>query len=82
MLPKSWTVSKLNVRHRHFRLQLPEPNQWQLTESAGLSYNKHSCSGLHVRELLTLLECYSPIQNKSGMCYCEVTALSQFSSFS
>lgn len=82
MLHKSWTVSKLNVRHRHFCLHPLEPNQWWLTESAGLSYNEYSCSGLRVRELLTLLECYSLIQNKSEVCYCEVTPLSQFSSFS
>lgn len=55
MLHKCRTLSKLNVRH--FCLQPPEPNQWRLTESVGLSYNEHLWSGLHVGQLLTLLEC-------------------------
>lgn len=57
MLHKCRTLGKLKVRQRHFCLQPPEANQWWPTESVGLSYNEHSCSGLHAGQLLTLLEC-------------------------
>lgn len=55
MLHKCRTLSKLSVRHSHFCLQLPEPNQW------GLSYNGHPGSALHVGQLLIIgiLECHS-----------------------